>query len=62
MEKKNLVDLIVDYRARNNLTIKEMADRCGITWLTLWNIENDKHAPRRVTERKILNVIEQEVL
>ena len=62
MEKKNLVDLIVDYRARNNLTIKEMADRCGITWLTLWNIENDKHTPRRVTERKILNVIEQEVL
>lgn len=62
MEQKELVNLIVGYRARNNLTIKEMAVRCGISWLTLWNIENEKHPPRRVTERKILNVIEDEVL
>ena len=62
MEQKKLVDLIVDYRARNNLTIKEMAERCGVAWLTLWNIENEKHLPRRVTERKILNLIENEVL
>lgn len=62
MEKVNLIDLIVDYRARNNLTIKQFAELCGISWLTLWNIENGKHEPRRVTERKILNIIEQEVL
>jgi DNA-binding XRE family transcriptional regulator len=62
MEQKELVDLIVGYRARNELTIKEMAERCGVSWLTLWNIENGKHPPRRVTERKILNIIEQEVL
>jgi DNA-binding XRE family transcriptional regulator len=62
MEKGNLVDLIVGYRARNNLTIKEMAEKCGVSWLTLWNIENGKHKLLRTTERKILNVIENEVL
>ena len=62
MEKENLVNLIVDYRVRNNLTIKEMAKRCGISWLTLWNIENSKHKLLRTTERKILNVIENEEL
>ena len=62
MERENLVNLIVDYRARNNLTIKEMAKMCGVSWLTLWNIENGKHKLLRTTERKILNVIEQEIL
>lgn len=62
MQENNLVDLIVDYRARNDLTIREMAERCGISWLTLWNIENEKHKPRRVVERKIRNIIENEVL
>ena len=62
MEREKLIDIIVDYRARNNLTIRQMAEKCGIAWLTLWNIENEKHKPRRVIERKILNIIEQEVL
>lgn len=62
MENKELVDLIVSYRVRNNLTMKEMAENCGITVTTLWNIENGKHKTQRTTARKILNVIENEVL
>ena len=62
MEEKELVNLIVSYRERNNLTIKDMSALCGVSYLTLWNIENQKRKPHRVIVRKILNVIESEVL
>lgn len=62
MENKELVDLIVDYRTRNNLTIKEMAEKCGISHPTLVYIERGKRNPHRTVVRKILNVIENEVL
>lgn len=62
MEQKELVDLIVDYRVRNNLSMKEMAKKCGITETTLWYLENGKKKTQRTTIRKILNLIENEVL
>ena len=62
MEKGCLVDVIVSYRERNNLTMKEMAEKCGISYPTLWAIENGKRKPHRTVVRKILNVIENEVL
>lgn len=62
MEKESLVDVIVSYRERNNLTMKEMAEKCGIAYPTLWAIENGKRKPHRTVVRKILNLIENEVL
>jgi DNA-binding XRE family transcriptional regulator len=62
MEKEKMIDLIVDYRVRNNLTMRQMAELCGITYNTLFNIENGKYKTQRTTIRKILNVIESEVL
>ncbi len=62
MENKELVDLIVDYRVRNNLSMKEMSKKCGITETTLWYLENGKKKANRTTIRKILNVIENEVI
>ena len=62
MEQKELVNLIVDYRARNNFTIRQMAEMVGISYVTLCNIETGKHKPQRVIVRKILNVIESEVI
>lgn len=62
MEKEQIVNLIVDYRERNNLTMKEMAEKCGISYPTLWAIENEKRKPHRTIIRKILNVIENEVI
>jgi transcriptional regulator with XRE-family HTH domain len=62
MENKELVDLIVDYRVRNNLTMKKMAEKCGIAYPTLVYLENGKRTPHRTIVRKILNVIENEVL
>ena len=62
MEKEKLTDLVVDYRVRNNLTMKQMAERCGVSLQTLFNVENEKYKVQRTTVRKILNVIENEVL
>ena len=62
MEQKELVDLIVSYRERNNLTMEDMSKLCGIAYPTLWAIENGKRKPHRTIVRKILNVIENEVL
>ncbi len=62
MENKELIDLIVDYRVRNNLTMKQMAEKCNITQTTLWYLETGKKKAQRTTIRKILNVIEDEVL
>jgi DNA-binding XRE family transcriptional regulator len=62
MEKEKLINLIVDYRVHNNLTIKAMAEKCGIAYPTLVYLESGKRTPHRTIERKILNVIENEVL
>lgn len=62
MEREKVIDLIVDYRERNHLTMKEMAEKCGIAYPTLWAIENGKRKPHRTIVRKILNVIENEVI
>ena len=60
--QKELIDKIVGYRVRNGLSMREMAIKCGISYVTLFNIENQKHKPTRTIQRKILNVIENEVL
>ena len=62
MERQELINLIVDYRERNHLTIKQMAEKCGIAYPTLVYLERGKRTPHRTVIRKILNVIEQEVL
>lgn len=62
MERQELINLIVDYRERNNLTIKEMAKKCGIAHPTLVYLERGERTPHRTVIRKILNVIEQEII
>ena len=62
MEQEKLINLIVDYRERNHLTMKEMAEKCGIAYPTLAYLESGKRTPHRTIVRKILNVIENEVL
>lgn len=60
MEREDLANLIVDYRARNNLTIRQMAEMCGVSFLTIWNIENGKHNTSRITAKKITNAIKED--
>lgn len=48
------------YRAKNNISLRDFARMVGVTTQTIWNIENGKVTPERITEQKILLVIEGE--
>ena len=60
-ELKELSKKILDYRAKHNLSAKKFAERCKLTVVTIYNIENERQAPSKMTLRKILNVIESGV-
>lgn len=60
MDKIELAQKILDFRARKNISMGEMAKRCNVSTQTIYSIENGLQQPTRVTERKILNVIEGE--
>lgn len=58
-ELKTLSSRILDYRAKNNLSAGEFAELCNLTMPTIYNIENCKRTPSKITLRKILNIIEK---
>ena len=58
-ELKTLSSRILDYRAKNNLSAGEFAELCNLTMPTIYNIENCKRSPSKITLRKILNIIEK---
>ena len=58
-ELKALSEKILTYRAKHNLSAEKFAELCNLTMPTIYNIENCKQAPSKMTLRKILNVIEQ---
>lgn len=58
-ELKQLSEKMLDYRAKNNLSAEKFAEKCKLTLVTIYNIENGKQAPSKMTLRKILNVIEK---
>lgn len=63
MEKEiNIAEMVVSYRARHNLSMREMAEKCGVTLQTIQNIEVGRFKPQRLTIAKIKNLIEDEVL
>ena len=57
-ELKELSTKMFNYRAKHNLSSKKFAELCKLTMPTVYNIENRRHAPSKMTMRKILNVIE----
>ena len=58
-ELKQLSEKMLDYRAKHNLSAEKFAEKCKLTLVTIYNIENCKQAPSKMTLRKILNVIEK---
>lgn len=49
----NISDFLKDYREKNNITLKEMADLIGISFVELNNIELRKNKPSAKTIQKI---------
>lgn len=52
-----LAKAIVLYRAKNGISMKEFAQKCGITMQTVYNIETVGQKPSRVTRAKIEMVL-----
>lgn len=57
-ELRQLSEQILTYRAKHNLSAEKFAELCNLTMPTIYNIENCKQAPSKMTLRKILNVVE----
>lgn len=56
----DLADKILSYRAKENMSQKDFAEKCNLTVQTICNIERGIQKPSRLTERKILIAIEEE--
>lgn len=59
MELKDLSNAIIRYRANHDITQAEFASIVNVTCQTISNIENCRRKPNRVTECKILQIINQ---
>ena len=58
MEKEKLQEQMVTYRARERISQRELAARCGVSLQTINSIENGLQEPSKLTEAKIRLVIE----
>lgn len=55
-----LGDAILEYRAKNNLSMRQFAERAGISLQTVNYIEKGLQKPNRTTEAKIKLVLKGE--
>lgn len=55
-----LEDAMIRYRAINNISQTELANRCRLTTQTINSIETNQQTPTRLTREKILLVIGRE--
>lgn len=53
----DLIKRMVRYRAKENISMKELARRCNLTTQTIHNIETGVQEPSRMTREKIEMVI-----
>lgn len=56
---KELEKIMLDYRARENLSQTAAAEKAGISYQTWCMVENGNQKPSRLTEAKIRNLCER---
>lgn len=61
MEQSELQRKMIVFRAKYNLTQKKLAKMCSLSEQTINMVELGTKKPSRITEQKILNVIEKEL-
>lgn len=59
-KQEELIKKMVDYRARESISQKELARRVGVSLQTINSIENGLQEPSKLTEAKIYLVIERQ--
>ena len=55
-----LAEEIVRYRAKHNISMREMAEICQVSLQTIYSIENEMQEPSRLTREKIRMVLDKE--
>lgn len=55
-----LAERMIQYRARERINQKELAERCGLSLQTVNSVENETQVPSKITIAKIELVIGQE--
>lgn len=60
MEGKNLIEEMVRYRAKHNLSQAELGKLCGLSTQTINSVEAGTQTPSAVTEMKIWMKLEEE--
>jgi DNA-binding XRE family transcriptional regulator len=60
MKDSVLIEKMLDYRAKHNISQVRFAELCKVSPQTICNVENGVQAPSKLTKRKILNLIEKE--
>jgi DNA-binding XRE family transcriptional regulator len=58
--KMTLQDQMIAYRAKNGLTQADLAKKCGLSTMTINQIENGYQKPSKVTLAKIRFVVGKE--
>lgn len=58
-EHDELIRKMLEYRARESISQKELARRVGVSLQTINSIENGLQEPSKLTEAKIYLVIEK---
>lgn len=55
-----LQDRMIEYRAKERISQKELANRCGVSYQTINSVENGTQDPSKVTTAKIELIIGKE--
>lgn len=58
--KETLQEKMLTYRAKERISQKELARRCGVTVQTINSVENGLQEPSKLTRTKIYLVIGEE--
>lgn len=60
MAERNLVNEMVRYRAKHDLSQAELAAKAGLSTQTINSIETGQQTPSKVTEMKLWIVLEED--
>jgi len=60
MELKELIDKMIEYRAKNDLSQREFAEKAGVSLQTINSVETGLQEPSKVTKAKIELVLKGE--
>ena len=58
----NIAEIVKTTRKRKGLTMKQLADKAGVTAQTILNIEHEKHAPSLEELLAVMSAMDYEIV